>query len=258
MIKSHMCRQTIKSYWRAATLLLAIAFLPVGTQAQDDFGIWYSAGVEKKLNKKLTIEAEGEFRTRNDAKTADRWDIGVGAEYKIVKNLKAGAGYDLIYQNTPEKISTHDDGSYNNWRPSFWGLRHRVHVDLTGSVAVGRVKLSLRERWQYTYRPAKTTTRYDFDNSYWEDTEVGAKGKNVLRSRLQASWDIPHCKVDPYASVETFNSWSLTKIRYTIGADWKITKKHGVGFYYRYQNVRDDNENQPNEHIAGVSYKFKF
>lgn len=238
--------------------IAAIASWPMGAEAQSDFGVWYAAGVEKKLNKKWTVEAEGEFRTRNDSKTADRWDIGASVEYKIAKGLKAGAGYDLLYDNNKEKITTHADGSYNNWRPSYWGLRHRVHVDLTGSIDVGRVKLSLRERWQYTYRPSKTTTRYDFDNSYWEDTDVSTKAGNVLRSRLQAAWDIPHCKVDPYVNAELFNSWNLTKTRYTVGADWKITKQHGVGLYYRYQDVRDNAENQPDEHIVGVNYKFKF
>lgn len=238
--------------------LTLLILMPLRTMAQDDFGVWYAAGIEKKLSKKLSIEAEGEFRTRNDSRTADRWDIGVGAEYKIAKGLKIGVGYDLLYDNNPEKITTHADGSYNNWRPSYWGFRHRAHADITGSIDVGRVRLSLRERWQYTYRPTATTTRYDFDNSYWEDTSVGAKGSHVLRSRLQAAWDIPHCKADPYANVELFNSWSLTKTRYTVGADWKLTKRHAVGVYYRYQDVRDNSENQPDEHIAGVTYKFKF
>lgn len=247
-----------KTLTQGLLAIAAMASWPACAGAQSDFGVWYAAGVEKKLSKRWAVEAEGEFRTRNDSKTADRWDIGVAMEYKIAKGLKASAGYDLLYDNNKEKVTTHADGTYNNWRPSYWGLRHRVHADLTGSVDVGRIRLSLRERWQYTYRPATTTTRYDFDNACWEDTDVSAKAGNVLRSRLQATWDIPHCKVDPYANVELFNSWRLTKTRYTIGADWKITKQHGVGLYYRYQDVSDNAENQPDEHIVGVNYKFKF
>lgn len=240
-------------------VLLAVLLLtPMGAAAQSDFGIWYGAGAEKKISKKWSAEVDGEFRTRNNTRTADRWDVGLAVEYKIAKGLKASAGYNLLYDNNVEEITRHADGGYNNWRPSYWGTRHRIHADLTGSVDVGRVKLSLRERWQYTYRPAKTTSRYDFDNAQWENTEVSGKGRNVLRSRLQAAWDIPHCKVDPYANAELFNSWSLTKTRYTVGADWKITKHHAVGLYYRYQDVRDNDENEPDEHIIGASYKFKF
>lgn len=235
-------------------------FLPLAAFAQSDFGVWYSAGAEKKIDKKWTVGVEGEFRTRNNSCTADRWDFGVSAEYKVAKHLKASAGYDFLRDNNIEKITYHSDATPNKWRPSYWGSRHRLHFDLTGSVDAGRVRLSLRERWQYTYRPSKTVKRYDFDNAPMEEeTEVRGKGKSVLRSRLQTAWDIPHCKVEPYANVELFNSWSLTKTRYTVGADWKITKHHSVGLYYRYQDVRDnDEDNEPDMHVIGASYKFKF
>lgn len=243
---------------RPVLLLLMLLALPTLLRAQSDFGLWYSVGAEKKINKRWAVAVEGEFRTRNNARTADRWDVGISTDYKVMKGLKVGTGYDLVYQNTPEKITLHADDTYNNWRPSFWGTRHRVHVDVTGSIDVGRFKFSLRERWQYTYRPEKTTTRYDFDNSQWEETTVSGRGRNVLRSRLQVAWDPRHCPVTPFANVELFNSWSLTKTRYTLGADWRVAKHHEVGLYYRYQHVSDADENQPNEHIIGLNYKFKF
>lgn len=238
-----------------AALLLA---LPMTATAQSDFGIWYGAGAEKKLGKKWTVGIEGEFRTRNDSRTADRWNFGAGADWKPMKHLRVGAGYDFIYDNNRENISRHDDGELNNWRPSYWGTRHRVHADVTGSLDVGRVRLQLRERWQYTYRPEKTTDRYDFDNAQWEERRVKGKGRNVLRSRLQAAWDIRHSKIEPWANVELFNAWNLAKTRYTIGADWKVSKHHAVTIFYRYQDVNDDDENEPDEHIVGLSYKFKF
>lgn len=251
---------------KAALLVLLAALLPnsvlsseVSEVSEDDFGIWYSVGAEKKLSKKWTVAAEGEFRTRNNARTADRWDLGLQAERKLTRRLKLSAGYNLIWQNTPEKITVHSsDGSYNNWRPSFWSVRHRLHADLTGSLDWGRVRLSLRERWQYTFRPKATTTRYDFDNATWEDTEVQSKAKNVLRSRIGASWNTPHCPIDPYANVELFNAWSLQKVRYTLGADYKLTRQHVLSLFYRYQQVHHSDEGQTSEHIAGLSYTFKF
>jgi len=239
-------------------LLSVIVLLTMSlcVSAQDDFGIWYSLGAQKKINDKLNVEAEAEFRTRNDSKTADRWTGALSVSYKILPWLKASGGYKLLYNNNREKITYNTNGDYNNWRPSFWGTRHRFHADLTASVNVGDFEFSLRERWQYTYRPEATTTRYDFDNSKWEDTTVSGKGKNVLRSRLQVEYDIPNCKITPYASVELYNAWSLDKTRYTLGADWKLTKQHVLGAYYRYQNINDDDD--PNGHVIGLSYKFKF
>ncbi len=240
-------------------LTILLMLLPATAMAQDDFGVWYSAGAEKKIDKRWSVGVEAELRTRNDSRTIDRWDLGADVEYKIAKHLKASAGYTFLRDNNKEKISLHSDGTYNNWRPSYWGSRHRFHVDLTGSLDVGRLSLSLRERWQYTYRPSSTTRRYDFDNSLWEDTEVSGRGKNVLRSRLQVDYNIPKCKVDPYASVELFNAWSVKKVRYTVGAEWKIKKSHTLGLFYRFQDVRgDDGDNQADTHIVGLGYKFKF
>lgn len=234
-----------------------IVAMSAGVFAQgDDFGIWTSLGVEKNINKKWSIGAETEYRMRNDARTADRWSIGVDASYKILKWLKASAGYTLLYDNNKEDISYNEDGSYNNWRPSYWGLRHRFNVSATGSVKTGRFKFSLRERWQYTYRQEKTVQRYDFDNEWWEDKLRLGKNKHLLRSRLKIDYDIPKCKVDPYADVELFNGWSLEKVRYTAGADWKIKKKHTINFFYRYQTIHGEEEDmEANCHILGVGYK---
>lgn len=245
---------------RAMMLLAAVMLLPMVARAQsDDFGMWYSLTAEKKLSKKWSIDVEGDFRTRNDSKTADRWSIGLDAEYKIAKWLKASAGYTLLYDNNPEKITYDDDGEYKKWRPSYWGLRHRFAVSLAGSVDYGRFSFSLRERWQYTYRPEKTTERYDFSDAQWEDKAVKGKGRNVLRSKLKVDYNIPKCKVDPYVDVELFNAWSLQKVRYTVGIDWKLTKKHIFGLTYHYQDVNaDDDDNDVDSHIIGLSYKFKF
>lgn len=239
--------------------VLLLLQVPTLIYAQsDEFGMWYSAGVEKKINKKMSVGVESEYRMRENMQEADRWSIGAAFEYKFVKWLKASAGYDFLWKNNREKVTYKSSGAYNNTRPSYWSARHRVHVDLTGNVDVGRFNFSLRERWQYTYRPGTTTTRYDHDNGWWEDTYVHSKGGNVLRSRLQAEYNIPSSHITPYASVELFNSWNLDKVRYTVGADWNIQKKHTVGLFYRYQDVNSDDDDDPNQHIVGLSYKFKF
>lgn len=93
-----------------------------------------------------------------------------------MRYVKVAAAYSLLYDNNKEKITWNPDGNYNNWRPSYWGVRHRFSFSVTGNVDIGRLKLSLRERWQYTYRPSKITERYDFDNAQWETTEVRGKG----------------------------------------------------------------------------------
>jgi len=246
----------------SACLLIALsaAICPTTARADsDDMGLCLTAGASHKLNKRWSVGGEVEFRSRNDFKTADRISVGVNAGYKLMKGLKASAGYSLLVDNNMEHITFNDDYSYNNWRPSYWGVRHRFNVSLTGSIDIQRVSISLRERWQYTYRPHKMTDNFDFDEALWETVEVRGKGKNVLRSKLQVDWNIPHCKFDPFASVEFYNAWELEKTKLTVGVDYNINKTHYFEAFYRYQKPNeDDDDNEINSHIIGLSYTFKF
>ncbi len=241
-------------------ILCSLFALTTMTKAQsNDFGTWYELGAEKKLSKKWNLGVEGEFRTRNNSRTADRWSAGLNAEYKIIRGMKASAGYALLYDNNQEELDLKSDGLRpNKWTPSYWGMRHRFNVSLTGNIDWGRLNVSLRERWQYTYRPEAEGKKYDFDDEAW--TSVKGKGKNVLRSRLQLSYDIPHWKFDPFANVEMFNTdKGIDKMRYQIGVDYKYQKKHVFSLTYRYQNVNSgDDDNDVNSHMIGLSYKLKF
>ena len=244
-----------------ATVLMATMSLPLF--AQSEGGLIAGAEVEKKVNKKLSVGIEAEMRTRHDFKTMDRWKFGIGASYKLTPWLKANAGYDLLNSNFREKISYKSSGDYNHWRPSYWGIKHRLHFSLTGSYKFSNnIKLSLRERWQYTYRPEKTVDqRWDCLNNTYDGKQkiYSGKGRNVLRSRLQVEYDKKGLAITPYANVELFNAWSLQKIRYNVGVDWKLSKQHSLGFFYRYQHVNNDEDDlEPNIHMLGLGYKFKF
>lgn len=250
-------------------LLLSAVLLLCGTsaKAQTESGLLLGVEAEKTVSKSLSVTAEAGFRSRNDFKTADRWSGSVGVEYKLTKGLKAAAGYTLLYDNYREKITD------NYWRPSYWGVRHRVNASLTGSYKVGSVlRLSLRERWQYTYRPETTTDRFyfvDYPGASWTGHTDGwtatekvrdAKGKNQLRSRLQVEYDKKKATVKPYASAELYNSWEIEKVRYTVGTDVKLSKQHSLDIYYRFQDQRhvDEGDYVPDMNYLGVSYKYKF
>ena len=100
--------------------------------------------------------------------------------------------------------------------------------------------------------------KYDFDEEAW--TSVRGKGKNVLRSRFQVSYDIPHWKFDPFANMELFNDdEGISKTRYPVGVHYKYKKKHVVALTYRHQDVNsNDDDSEVNSHLLGLSYKYKF
>lgn len=250
---------------------LIICPLSYSSAQSDDFGLDFSVEAEKKIDKQWSVSLEGELRRRDDAKTNDRWSIGLGVDYKIAKWVKASAGYSLLYDNT-KRISYSDqedvdDGDFDELGmpkkcAQYWAPRHRFNVSLTFDKKLfGDFRFSLRERWQYTWRPEHTVSeRWSYlDEAYDGKAKTyGGSGKNVLRSRLQVEYDRKGLSLTPYANVEFWNAWKLQKTRYTVGLDWKLSKQHAVGGFYYYQKVNDDDDLEPNRHLLGVSYKFKF
>ena len=111
--------------------ILTMAMLTQPLMAQSEAGTMMELGVEKKLSKKVSLGLDAEWRTRNNFKTTDRWSVGIGADYKPIKNIKLAAGYILLNDHFREDISYNADGSYNNLRPSYWCIRHRVHDSVT-------------------------------------------------------------------------------------------------------------------------------
>lgn len=250
---------------------LIICPLSYSSAQSDDFGLDFSVEAEKKIDKQWSVSLEGELRRRDDAKTNDRWSIGLGVDYKIAKWVKASAGYSLLYDNT-KRISYSDqedvdDGDFDEVGmpkkcAQYWAPRHRFNVSLTFDKKLfGDFRFSLRERWQYTWLPEHTVSeRWSYlDEAYDGKVKTyGGSGKNVLRSRLQVEYDRKGLSLTPYANVEFWNAWKLQKTRYTVGLDWKLSKQHAVGAFYYYQKVNDDDDLEPNRHLLGVSYKFKF
>ena len=256
--------------------LTTAMLLTLAAGAQDDsFALWTSIGADKKITKKWTVGLEGEMRMLQGH--ASRWSIGIGTSYKIAKWLKASAGYEQLcdkYNRYSADYTTDGVFLLTEKHASYWGFRHRFNVSLTGEVRLGRFDISLRERWQYTYRPEKTVMRTVTERDYpdpldptaWDEyseeeaNTYRSKGKNVLRQRLQVEYDIRKCPVKPYASAELFNAWNIYKVRYAVGADWKINKQNIVGISYKFQDMRksSDDDLDPDLHVLGLSYKYKF
>lgn len=111
----------------------------------DDFGVWTSAEVKKKIFSGFDASLEGEFRTRDGLQTVERWSGSAGVSYKMFRWLKASAGYTFIHYYHPMEVT-----KKGNYIPEYWQPKHRVNLSLTGKVDWRRFTFSLRERWQYT------------------------------------------------------------------------------------------------------------
>lgn len=240
---------------KVLTFLLALLCCATPGRAGNDFGLWSGISIEKKIIKGLNFNIEGDFRSRNNVRTVDRWSGSTGLSYNICTWLKTDVNYTFLYSYEPLEYT-----KAGNIIPEYWLKRHRFDVNFTEKWAWKRFRFSLRERWQYTYRPQHKTEKYDGRNGKQKENEViKGKGKNNLRSRLKIEYDIPKCKFTPYVSCELthdlHHGFYYEKTRCMAGTEWKMSKKHKFDFYYLFQ-VQNDNE--PNLHVVGAKYAFKF
>ena len=240
-------------------MMLAMASIMPAQAQSDDFGIWTEVGVEKKINKKLTLDAGAELRTRDDGfGELDRWSVGVGATYKLTGWLKASVGYVFLNDNN-HKVN--DSGKKY---ADYWGQRHRFNVSLTASQDFGDLTVSLRERWQYTYRPEKTVKRYsnvdndDYDfGEYRDEHTYDGKGSNKWRNRLQLKYKLTK-QWRPYVNAgSTVGGSGLDKMRYAVGTEYRLSKQHSFDIRYLYQHVYKD-EDEGNRHVLGIGYTYSF
>ena len=271
-------KKKLLKYALLALIAAAPLFSASAQNEDDEFGVWATFEASKKINKKLKLDFEAELRTIEGVGDIDRVSIGAGASYKLAKWLKASAGYIFMYTHSldEKKIKEafdEDKGLYDyNIDHDYWTERHRFHLSLSGEYKVGRVEFSLRERLQYTRTNSATTdeTKYRWQQNFDDEgnelpSTLGTekepdykktKENTTLRSRLNVKWDIPKCKINPFASVELYtrlDEWKgCDKLRYRIGASYKINKNNEISLFYLYQDANDDDE--PKGHAIGIGY----
>lgn len=265
-----------------AAILLSLLPMSDIFAESDDFGIWGSLEAKKKLTKNLELGIEGELRTIEGVSELDRRSIGIGIDYKLLSWLKAGVGYVYIQSHNLDETSIKEEDyiidDYGNFiydyniDRAYWEKRDRFNFTLTGSWKVGRVKLSLRERLQYQYTHSEDITEDKYrhslklDGSEGYDTNIKSepehkehKKSTTLRSRLMAKWDIKKCKIEPFASVELFTRvdyWKgHDKLRYRVGASYKINKDNEVQLYYQFQD--NHSSKSPASHAVGIGYSIE-
>lgn len=203
--------------------------------------------IDIEINKKisnLSLNLEGEYRTRENFSESERIKTTLEANYKINKYLKIGAGYSFICYNDIEKE---------------WENRHRYFLEAIGDYNIKRFKFSLRERIQGTYRE-------DISEYNKQGIRMRVNPKYVLRSRAKLEYDYKKSNYSPYLSTELFYTLNdieennIYKIRYQIGTEYKINNNNYINAFFRYttfHNFNEDNEDDCDK-IIGIGYKYKF
>lgn len=167
-----------------AIVFSAFGFPSVKAQTDVDLdpevGGRLSVSVDKKLARGLHVSLEEEIRMDNNFGSFDRFHTTLGLSYKVNDYLKLGVGYAMI-------------NPYSSSNGAFKSSRHRLMLDATGSLRFGDWRLSLRERFQATYRSG--------DMNEYQNPRTAL----TLKSRLKLSYKGLR-RLEPYAYVELRNT----------------------------------------------------
>lgn len=155
----------------------------------SEFGARLSATIDKKITRGLHVSLEEEVRMDNNFSSFERFHTTLGISYKVNDYLKVGAGYALI-------------NKWDSESSAFKSARHRFMVDATGSLRFGDWRLSLKERFQATYRSG--------DMNEYQNPRTALS----LKSRLKLQYK-GFRRIDPYAYVELRNTLNAPAIKAT-------------------------------------------
>ncbi len=136
--------------------------------------------------------------------------------YSPTSWLKMAVGYDIMRSN-------------HNWT-------NRLVPEATGSFAINKVRIAIRERYQYAWCPAMSQDSHE------------------LRSRIKAQYHIPQTHFTPYLATELFTTdarW--TKLRYYAGANCQVNQHVDIECYYLYHVFR----NSDSKHIVGLGINIR-
>ena len=274
---------------RSFIIALFAILIPLTAMSETNWGLRSNIGIEKSISKGFDASLDFRYHQTDNFKNTDRWSVGVSVDKRIYRNkaktfnVKAGLGYKFmnVYNGWTTKYKDDYEGIEDNLDPQYYtdngydfnlnnsyvDSRHRVTTSLQASAELGRFKISLREAYQFTHTDSAeySKDKYRFKNGAFDHMETvtdgkSASNKNVLRSKINIDYNIPHWKYDPFVSYELFNGiddgFKTDKSRITAGVEFSFNKKHNFEVAYMWQNQHDDDE--PAGSFICLGYKFEF
>ncbi len=204
-------------------LLLTTGFGTFAQEVDNELQMRTKMDVSFKPLKKVKITLSPELRFE-DSFSLDKYLLEGELEYKILSILDVGASYGFVGNLRKEK-----DTEYFN-RYAFYA---------TAAEKFKRFEPSFRLMY----------------SNYADDD---ADDKKFLRYKAGLKYDIRNCKITPWAAAQFFQSLDeggLQKIRYALGANYKLSQKNTLGLNYKLDYYRTEYRNR---HIISLNYKIKF
>ncbi len=223
-----------------------------------------TAGVSYKPVKGLTLKLSEQLLLKENFATLDRLNTDAEAHYKVCRYLRVGVSYRFmaVYKAGADLSS------------SYWTLRHRAACHVTGMYTVNRWQLSLRERFQSTWRDEELT-----------NLRERRVPEFCLRTRFKAEYHCFSKPLQPYASLELYSPlgqtdylaeaeettgyrhWAFNAMYTRVGLQWRLDARNFLDFSYCLAAARKVDVGKKSgdirvtpslEHIVGVAYSYHF
>ncbi|MCR4964394.1 MAG: DUF2490 domain-containing protein [Bacteroidales bacterium] len=243
----------MKNNWIIICLISLIVGLPFCSSAQTttsldpEVGLRLGIGIDKKLAKGLHLSLEEEMRMDNNFTDFNRLQTTLGLDYKVHKNIKLGLSYAMI-------------NPYSSSDKAF-KFRHRLMFDITGTLHLGKWNLSLKERFQWTYRAGdinvyqnprnmlalKSRIMLKYKGSKVVNPYVYVEMRNVLNAPVVSAYYDGSNYLTEDGSTSGDAGWFLTgynggyinRVRGCLGVDINIKKHNVLNFYFLADYVHD-------------------
>jgi len=190
---------------------------------ENDFEPRINVNFSYKPIKKLALNFTPEVRL-NESFNINKYAFEGEVNYKLHKYLTIGALYKYYINPRETKVTEY----YNKY--SFSATTYKKF---------DRLKISFRLR-------------------YSNNIEDEITNDNYLQYKFGIKYNIPKSPITPFLSSEIYqqlNSNQSYKIRYSIGADYKICKNNYIGLSYKLDYFMQEYKNK---HIVSLAYTLKF
>jgi len=204
-------------------IFLIIFSLPCFCQGTD-VELWLSAQIRKDFGDKFRAYYEQGYRRDEFLEHIKAANFEAGGYYKPFKFLWLGSYY---------RFSTNFSGFIKNRFSSEIVLRRDIE------------RLRIKSRSQYN-----------------ADCVKGDKADHYVREKISLEYDIRNCKLSPFFASEAIFHMQRDKseneqIRFDLGTERKLGKRHTFDFFYRYR-IKRNVKNPLRSNIIGIDYVFEF
>lgn len=214
-------------------LVLIIISLPAFSQVKDA-QLWNSIEIEKKINKKFTLNLVEEIRFAENISLLDQHFTEIGLEYKLNKHLFFAGGYRFSQKHDIENV---------------YKIRNRWFVEAS---------------YKFKFKDLSFVLKSNFHSQYsqYYSSATGKVPENYSQNKLTVKYILnrrfkPYTSVDCYFPLNDSDLKGIDEIRLVLGNEYSIYKHLILNTFYQIQQEFDV-KNPETNFVIGLGLKYEF